>query len=56
MTRREAVDFLIRHPEDFGRMVGFTKLTKMHGDWMRTMILGTGDYTLQGHRGSYKTT
>lgn len=57
MTRKEAVDFLVRHPEKFGRMVGFTKLKKVpHGDWMRKMISGKGDMTLQGHRGSYKTT
>jgi len=56
MTRTEAVRFLVRHPDAFGRLVGFTKLTDLHGGWMRQMISGTGDYTLQGHRGSYKTT
>ena len=56
MTRKQAVNFLVRHPEQFGRMVGFTKLKDLHGDWMRKMITGQGDMTLQGHRGSYKTT
>jgi len=56
MTRKQAVDFLVKHPEQFGRMVGFTKLTDLHGGWMRKMITGEGDMTLQGHRGSYKTT
>lgn len=56
MTRAEAVRFLIRNPYKFGHMVGFTKLTKIHNGWMRKMISGTGDYTLQGHRESYKTT
>lgn len=56
MTRTEAVRFLIRHPEKFGQMVGFAKLTDLHGGWMRKMISGKGDMTLQGHRGSYKTT
>lgn len=56
MTRREAVQFLVQHPEKYGQMVGFTKLTEMHRGWMRKMISGTGDMTLQGHRGSYKTT
>lgn len=56
MTRNEAVNFLTRHPEKFGRMVGFTKLKALHGKWMRKMLLGKGDMTLQGHRGSYKTT
>lgn len=57
MTRTDAVRFLTRHPEKFGVMVGFTKLKKLHGDWMRKMLDIQGpDMTLQGHRGSYKTT
>ena len=56
MTRSEAVKFLTRYPEKFGRLVGFTKLKELHGRWMRKMLLGKGDMTLQGHRGSYKTT
>ena len=56
MTKAEAVRFLVKHPEKFGRMVGFTKLRALHGKWMRKMISGDGDMTLQGHRGAYKTT
>ena len=57
MTRTEAVRFLTRHPERFGQMVGFTKLKDLHGAWMRKMLDIDGpDMTLQGHRGSYKTT
>lgn len=56
MTRGEAVNFLLKHPEKFGKMVGFTKLRAMHGRWMRKMLSGKGDMTLQGHRGSFKTT
>jgi len=56
MTRREAVNFLLKHPEKFGHLVGFTKLRDLHGQWMRKMLNGTGDMTLQGHRESYKTT
>lgn len=57
MTRQEAVDFLIRHPEKFGRMVGFGKLKSLHGAWMRKMLdVEAPDMTLQGHRGAYKTT
>lgn len=56
MTQQQAVRFLVQHPEKFGQMVGFTKLTGLHGRWMRGMITGEGDMTLQGHRGSYKTT
>ena len=56
MTRNEAVRFLVRNPYKFGHMVGFGKLTKIHNGWMRKMISGSGDYTLQGHRASFKTT
>ena len=27
----------------------------MHGEWIREMVFGEGDYTLQAHRGSYKS-
>jgi len=56
MTRTEAVDFLTKFPDKFGHMVGFTKLKKIHRKWMRKMLCGSGDMTLQGHRGSFKTT
>ena len=51
MTRQEAVNFLVKKPYKFGQMIGFSKLTKIHNCWMRKMLSGTGDYTLQGHRG-----
>ena len=56
MTREQAVSFLIKTPYKFAHLVGFTKLTKLHNGWMRQMISGKGDKTLQAHRGSYKTT
>lgn len=56
MTRLEAVRFLTRTPYKFAHMIGFTKLTPLHNEWMRDMILGKEDTTLQAHRGSYKTT
>ncbi len=57
MTRNEAVRFLTRHPEKFGRLVGFTKLKELHGKWMRMMLdITAPDMTLQGHRGAFKTT
>ena len=56
MTREEAVRFLTRHPEKFGRMIGFTKLGDLHGKWIRDMVTGKEDKLLQAHRGSYKTT
>ena len=43
------------HPENVGRQLGFKDLTPLHGDWIREMVFGDGDYTLQAHRGSYKS-
>jgi len=42
-------------PEMIGRQIGFNDLTKLHGDWIREMVWGRKDYTLQAHRGSYKS-
>ena len=49
------VQLLLEHPEKIGIGVGFTDLTPMHGEWIRQMVFGEGDYTLQAHRGSYKS-
>ena len=56
MTRSEAVAFLKNKPYKFGKLLGFTKLTKLHNAWMRKMLTSKKDETLQAHRGSYKTT
>lgn len=55
-TRAEALALIREHPERLGRACGFTLLTDLHGGWIRDMVLGTEDETLQAHRGSYKTT
>lgn len=56
MTRAQAVDFLLRHPVKLAHLLGFTKLNDIHNGWIIDMIRGKEDKTLQGHRGSYKTT
>lgn len=56
MTRSDAVWFLINKPHKFGNMLGFTRLTELHGGWIKKMVTGEEDYTLLAHRGSYKTT
>ena len=43
------------HPEELGHQIGFSDLTPLHGEWIREMVWGTVDYTLQAHRGSYKS-
>ena len=38
-------------------MVGFTKLRDdLHNEWIRSMVVGKEDETLQAHRNSFKTT
>lgn len=57
MTREQAIKSLREKPYKFGWLHGFTKLNKMHNDWMARMIRGKEDeMTLLAHRGSYKTT
>ena len=56
MTRREAVNFLKTKPYKLGHLIGFTKLTELHNNWIVDMLKGDEDKTLQAHRGSYKTT
>ena len=47
---------LFQHPEEIGRQIGFSDLTALHGEWIRHMVFEEGeDYTLQAHRGSYKS-
>lgn len=55
-TPQEKALWLLRHPAEYGRRVGYTLLTdRLHGHWMREIIGGDEDMTLQSHRGSYKT-
>lgn len=52
-----AYRFLTEKPAQYGQMLGYTDLRDdLHGEWIRKMVLGRDDMTLQAHRGSYKTT
>ena len=44
------------NPKAFGNFNGFNDLTEIHNDWLKEIVFGTRDYTLQAHRGSYKST
>jgi hypothetical protein len=52
---KKVILHILKEPDDLGRRVGFKDLTTLHGEWIREMINGQGDYTLQAHRGSYKS-
>ena len=47
---------LRERPERYLRLVGFDRDEPTYNAWMREMVYGTGDYTLQAFRGSGKTT
>jgi len=54
--RKRYRDLALEQPAQFGRWLGFEDLTDLHNGWIREVLLGKEDETLQGHRGSYKTT
>lgn len=56
MTREQAVKFLTKNPVKFAHMLGFTKLTILHNEWIIDMVKGKSDRSLMAHRASYKTT
>lgn len=56
LTQSQIEYLLLDAPVIIGQQYGFDKLTDLHNDWIKQMVLGTEDETLQGHRGSYKTT
>lgn len=56
MTKEQAIKFLIKHPVKYAHMLGFTKLRVFHNTWIRKMLKSKDDETLQGSRGTYKTT
>lgn len=56
MTREQAIRLLLDHPVKVAHALGFTKLTDLHNEWIKDMVRGQEDETLQSHRGSYKTT
>ena len=55
-TKTELLDYITNYPADLGRILGFTDFTSLHNSWLKKMTLAKTDFTLQAHRGSYKTT
>jgi len=57
MNEIQMAQELIANPEAIGWALGYTDLrTYPHGKWIRELVSTTRDFTLQAHRGSYKTT
>lgn len=55
-TKRELLDYLTNYPADLGRIVGFSDFTELHNAWIKKIVMPEQDFTLQAHRGSFKTT
>lgn len=55
-SKTEILDYVTRYPMDIGRAIGFKDFTDLHNGWIKEMIIPKGDFTIQAHRGSYKTT
>ena len=43
------------NPQMIGVDIGFKDLKPIHGEWIREMVWGDGDYTLMAHRAAYKS-
>lgn len=56
MTQQKILELIKHNPIEIGHWVGFKDLTEMHNEWLKKFLFSKRDMTLQGHRGSYKTT
>ena len=56
LTKKDILDLLYERPVEIGHWVGFNDLTEMHNRWLKSFLFNDEDQTLQGHRGSFKTT
>lgn len=56
LRKQQALDLLWERPIEIGHWVGFKDLSDLHNDWLRMFLYSSDDLTVQGHRGSFKTT
>ena len=56
MTPQDKAAWLISHPYELGKALGYKDFRPFHGMWIKEMVTGKQDMTLQAHRGSFKTT
>ena len=55
-SSQDIIRLLKKRPEKFLMLMGFERRTPVYREWMREMMFGENDYTLQAFRGSGKTT
>ena len=51
----EIAKLIYDNPQMIGVDIGFKDLKPIHGEWIREMVWGDGDYTLMAHRAAYKS-
>ena len=56
INKKQILTMIKEQPIEIGHWVGFKDLTELHNEWLKMFLFSTEDVTLQGHRGSYKTT
>jgi hypothetical protein len=54
--QKQYLDIVKNKPIVFGIENGFNDLQDIHNEWIKIFLFAVEDKTLQGHRGSYKTT
>lgn len=52
----DVLQTLKQHPVKYAHLMGFDRLNQTHDEWLRRILYGHDDWTLQAFRGSYKTT
>lgn len=56
MDKAQIYNLLANEPVMIGKWCGFRDLGELHNKWLKAFLYSKEDLTLQGHRGSYKTT
>lgn len=56
LTKDQILELIWTEPFKIGHWVGFKDLTYIHNEWLHGFLFKKQDQTLQGHRGSFKTT
>lgn len=54
--KQDYIDILLDNPLQIAHWLGYSKLTNLNNDWMKSFICEINDQTKLAHRGSYKTT
>ena len=56
ISKNGIIRVLKEKPYLIAKKLGYKDFTELHNEWLKKLIFETDDFTLQAHRGSYKTT